>query len=303
MRIAAEYDSDEKKQIFDVLGIDYLVVALCDFDEGTLVNLKQAERSNLDAVNQALGEDNHSFSERIRYYYDHFVIKESAPDFLEKMDLAYLRSYLEDHDRFVYPLRTVRNPAGHQFFDVQIVPLRGSSKFVMGFRYMDELAAEREPQRRIKDQYEQRLTENHLALAGLSTDYTIAFLVNVDTDDYEIVFYQETNHAKTMEGVKKFSEYVERYVESVVLPQSKEIVRRTLSTADMKKQFEKESDYFFSFETIPNGAGLSCFQGHIVKEYTENGRYALLGFRSVDEVVQQERYYVAENGKGVNLWR
>lgn len=217
------------------------------------------------------------------------------------MDLSYLRSYLEDHDRFVYPLRTVRNSAGHQFFDVQIVPLRGSSKFVMGFRYMDELAAERETQRRIKDQYEQRLTENHLAMAGLSTDYTITFLVNVDTDDYEIVFYQETNHAKTMEGVKKFSEYVERYVESVVLPQSKEIVRRTLSTADMKKRFEKESDYFFSFETIPNGAGLSCFQGHIVKEYTENGRYALLGFRSVDEVVQQERYYIAENGKGVNL--
>ncbi len=136
--------------------------------------------------------------------------------------------------------------------------------------------------------------KTRLVLSGLSTDYTIAFLVNLDTDDYEIVFYQKTNHAQEMKNVRTFTEYVERYAESVVLPGFKELLKTTLSCADMKKRFETESDYFFSFETIPNAAGLSYFQGHIVKEYSENGHYALLGFRSVDEVVKQERYYKEE---------
>ena len=136
--------------------------------------------------------------------------------------------------------------------------------------------------------------KTRLVLSGLSTDYTIAFLVNLDTDDYEIVFYQKTNHAQEMKNVRTFKEYVERYAESVVLPGFKELLKTTLSCADMKKRFETESDYFFSFETIPNAAGLSYFQGHIVKEYSENGHYALLGFRSVDEVVKQERYYKEE---------
>ena len=56
-------------------------------------------------------------------------------------------------------------------------------------------------------------------------------------------------------------------------------------------QVEKEKEYYFAFETIPNAAGLSCFQAHIVKEYDGNDHYAFLGFRSVDEVVKQERYY------------
>ena len=282
---------NQEKQILDVLSIDYLVVALCDFEDGSLIHLKQAPRSNLDAVNQALGTANCCFAERVKYYYDHFVVKDSAPDFLKKVNMDYLRSYLSDHERFIYPFQALRNPAGHQYLEIQAVLLPQTTKFVMGYRYMDDVEAERKKQREIESSYQQRLTESKLALSGLSTDYTIAFLVNVDTDDYEIVFYQKTNHAQTMDGITKFSEYVERYVENVVLPNFKESMKQTLSSADMKKRFETETDYYFSFETLPNAAGLSYFQGHIVKEYTESGHYALLGFRSVDEVVKQERYY------------
>ena len=282
---------NQEKQILDTLSTDYLTVSLCDFKENSLVHLRQASKSNLDAVNQALGAENQCFSDRIKYYFDHFVIKNSAPDFLEKVNMDYLHSYLSDHERFIYPFQALPGPSGHEYFELQAVPLHGSTKFVMGFRYMDDIEAERKKHQEIESSYQQRLTESKLALSGLSTDYTIAFLVNVDTDAYEIVFYQKTNHAQEMDKITKFSDYVERYVESVVLPDFKQNMKQTLSIADMKKRFETETDYYFSFETLPNAAGLSCFQGHIVKEYTENGHYALLGFRSVDEAIKQERYY------------
>lgn len=57
------------------------------------------------------------------------------------------------------------------------------------------------------------------------------------------------------------------------------------------KHFETEDEYHFSFETSPNAAGLSCFQAHIVKEYEEGSHFAFLGFRSIDEIVQKERFY------------
>lgn len=282
---------NQDTQILNALSIDYLVVSLCDFETATLIHLKQAPKSHLESINQVLGEDNHSFAERVKYYYDHFVIKETAPDFLQKVEITYLRNYLAEHERFAYSFQTIPNPAGHQFFEVQAVSLPGGSKFVLGFRYMDDIEAERQKHREVETSYRQQLTENRLTLAGLSTDYTIAFLVNVDTDAYEIVFYQTTNHAKAMDGVETFSEYVDRYVNNVVLPEFKESMKKTLSIADMRRRFEAETDYYFAFETLPNAAGLSCFQGHIVKEYTKNGHYALLGFRSVDTIVKQERHY------------
>lgn len=61
--------------------------------------VKLSENTNAILVKEQLGYECHSYSERIRYYYDHFVVKESAPDFLEKMSADYLMEYLAYHDR------------------------------------------------------------------------------------------------------------------------------------------------------------------------------------------------------------
>ena len=68
-------------------------------------------------------------------------------------------------------------------------------------------------------------------------------------------------------------------------------MRRELDSNVIKKHFETEDEYHFSFETSPNAAGFSCFQAHIVKEYEEGSHFAFLGFRSIDEIVQKERFY------------
>lgn len=67
-----------------------------------------------------------------------------------------------------------------------------------------------------------------------------------------------------------------------------EAMKHGLSSATIKKRFETVDDYHFSFETIPNAAGLSCFQAHIVKQYDGDKHIAFLGFRSVDDVVKKK---------------
>lgn len=146
-------------------------------------------------------------------------------------------------------------------------------------------------EKQLELKYDQELLEHNRVLSGLSLDYTIAFVLNLDTDEYKIIFNQKTNHAKNKGDVKKFADYVEEYAESFAIPESKEAMKLELGCNRIKERFETEDEYHFSFETIPNAAGLSCFQAHIVKEYDGGGHFAFLGFRSVDEVIKQERFY------------
>ena len=86
--------------------------------------------------------------------------EESAPDFTYRLSAAYLK----EHDRFAYRFRTYPNPAGMQYFEVQIVRLTGMDGFktVMGYRYIDDI---------IKEQEKQKVQlENALADATLNSE-------------------------------------------------------------------------------------------------------------------------------------
>ena len=419
----------KEKNILDVLSIDYTSVYLCDLLNDTMIPVKQEPDTNAAITELHIEAGFRSFSFRIRYYFEHFVVKESAPDFPEKLSSDYLIEYLGHHERFAYRFRCHPNPAGQQHFEVQIVRLKNVPGFqvVMGYRYIDDIIEEQQKQKfqleqalesaslnseivdsiskiywliyrmdlvhgtyeeisagkemhrltgksgyteevfrevretivaleyqeimerfldtstlwtrladtesismeyrsvsgswhlarfivkkrdltgkvtnvlyvvrqidrekQLENEYKQEIRENNRVLTGLSLDYTIAFVLNLDTDEYSIAFNQKTNHAKIMNSISTFSDYVDDYAEKFVLPEFRESMRRELNSTTIKQRFEKEKEYYFSFETVPNAAGLSCFQAHIVKEYDGKDHYAFLGFRSVDEVVKQERYY------------
>ena len=127
-------------------------------------------------------------------------------------------------------------------------------------------------------------------LYGMSLDYTIAFILDLDTDDYDIVFSQATNHAQA-NGLGKFTAYVARYAADFVVPDQRAAFNHELSYLTIRERFEAAGDYHYVFETTPNAAGLSHFQAHIVKIYDEDGHFAFLGFRSIDDILQRERFY------------
>ena len=127
-------------------------------------------------------------------------------------------------------------------------------------------------------------------LYGLSLDYTIAFVLDLETDGYEIAFSQATNHAQKNE-LSKFTAYVARYADAFVVPDQRETFEHELNHLTIRERLEKRNEYHYSFETVPNAAGLSFFQAHIVKEFDEYGHFAFLGFRSVDDIVKRERFY------------
>ena len=139
---------NQEKEILNALSIDCTSVYYCDLDTDVMETLKCEAGTNMGAFEKDIMTGLHSYAFRLKQYYDNFVVKESAPDFMEKMSAANLKSYLADHDRFVYRFRVQMNPAGKSCFEAQIVRLKEAEGFkvVMGYRYIDDILMEQEKQ-------------------------------------------------------------------------------------------------------------------------------------------------------------
>ena len=128
-------------------------------------------------------------------------------------------------------------------------------------------------------------------LSGLGGDYTAAYMINLDTDYFEVVINQETNHAAKQKKEPGFETYVSKYADKYVLEEYRKAMKRELHRDNLKAQFATKKEFYFTFETPPNDIGQTCFQAHAVREYGKDGNYAVVGFRCVDELIKKEREY------------
>lgn len=138
-------------------------------------------------------------------------------------------------------------------------------------------------------------------LHGLGADYTAAFMINVDTDYFEVIINQKSNNSAKQKKVSLFTDYVNGYVDKYVVAESQEHMRRELNIITMRERFKTQNDYSFTFQTTPNEIGQTTFQAHAVKEYGPDGRHAVVGFRCVDDIIKKEREYQAELDKAYQI--
>lgn len=280
---------NQEKKILSAMSVDYLVVSLCDFEQDTLYHLKKDPKSNLEMVNQALGGSNHCFSDRIKCYYENFIVKESAPDFLEKVNLTYLKEYLKNHERFAYSFRAKANPAGRQHFELQIVPLTGSSKFVMGFRYMDDLVEEREKQK--------AKLENALAEANLNSEiinsigkiYWLIYRIDLRSGTYEeISAGEEMHHFTGKQG--KFGEAFRNARETVVESAYQESMEQFLDTSTLPERLKDTESVSEEYQATNGSWHRARF---IVKKRDESGKvtHVLYVVREIDQEKKKEIEY------------
>lgn len=59
-------------------------------------------------------------------------------------------------------------------------------------------------EKELEIKYKQEVLEYNRVMSGLSLDYTIVFVLNLDTDEYRIVFTQTTNHAQIRQNITGF---------------------------------------------------------------------------------------------------
>ena len=229
----------KEKSILDVLSIDYTSVYTCDLLNDIMIPVKQEENTNGAITECQIEAGFQSFSFRIRYYFEHFVIQESAPDFVEKLNADYLIEYLGHHDRFAYRFRCYPNPAGKQHFEVQIVRLKNVPGFqvVMGYRYIDDIIEEQEKQKVLLEEALESASLNSEIVDSISKIYWLIYRMDLVKGTYEEISAGQEMHRLT--GKHGSTEDVFKEArETIVSSEYQEIMKEFLDTSTLNERLK-----------------------------------------------------------------
>ena len=220
-----------ERSVLDSVTVDYSAIFYANLDKNTIYAVKQNMKDYTMQGLQALGGEFNDYSSHMRYFYDRYVIKESAPDFLEKVSKSFLEKYLADHERFAYRFQCVPSPEGHRYFDVQIVRLKTEADFcvVMGYRYIDDLVAAQERQKKaLQDAYRAEANKNEV-IEALAEFYECICMVDLVRKEYMVVSGKD----------KQFS-----------CPETLSSLRELMLQKCVSQEFWPEAGPFLDFDTL-----------------------------------------------------
>ena len=167
-------DAEKERQMLGALCVNYTAAYCCDLMADRMEVIK---RKNFSHCAQEKGRMRGalSYSEWIRHAFETFVVKGTAPDYLEVFDAQNVMRHLQREESFVYRHRTLPNGAGMEYFEATVVRLyvdEKSFKVIVGYRPIDDIIAEeRERQRKLENEV--------AALRNIHENLFWAFIYNI----------------------------------------------------------------------------------------------------------------------------
>ena len=147
--------SETERQMMNALCINYTAAYCCDLMKDYMEPIKQRKFSHSARARSHMKNPN-SYSEWLRYSFDHVVVKEESSDYLEVLDAENLMHRLQEEESLVYPHRTKPNEVGMEYFEATVVRIyvdAQSFKVIIGYRPIDDLIArERKHQRALEEE-------------------------------------------------------------------------------------------------------------------------------------------------------
>lgn len=104
---------NERNRILSALSRDYTTILLCDLKQDTFEVVKGDTFTHHDhEEKQKLVRESNCYSERVRYFFENVLIKESAPEYLERLLPEYLMNELQETDSIEIYYKTIPNGSG-----------------------------------------------------------------------------------------------------------------------------------------------------------------------------------------------
>ena len=298
---------NKEKSILDALSVDYTSIYYCDLMKDVLIPLKCEEYNNAAVIIKGIAGESGSYSSVIQHYFEHFVIRESAPDFLEKLDAKYLMEYLSKNKRFAYKYRVQPNKIGQQYFEVQIVrlPEEDGFKAIMGYRYIDDLVAGQE---KLQTELENALAEatlNSEIVGSISKIYWLIYRINLAEGTYEEISAAQETHKLT--GRKGYvADILEEMYNKIVSEEYREVMREFWNISTWAERLKGTDSVAVEYKTRAGSWNLARI---IAKKRDREGNVlsALYVVRKIDQEKQKEIRYKqqlmdsAEDARRANL--
>lgn len=298
---------EKEKKVLDTLCIDYTSVYYCDLLKNIIYPIKQGELTNAFIIDQRLKDQKHCYTHRMKYYFEHFVVHESAPDFIARLSSTNLMRILKKQERFAYRFRTNPNLAGQQNFEVQVVRLNDNDGFkvVMGYRYIDDILQEQERQKIKLENALEEATLNNEIISSISKIYWLIYRMDLENGTYEeISAGQEMHYLTGKHG--KTEEVFQDVRETIVSLEHQELMKEFLDTSTLAQRLKDTESIGVEYRAKNGSWHLARF---IVKKRNVDGNVTnvLYLVREINKQKQMELEYqekllnIAEDAKRANM--
>lgn len=285
----------KEKSILETLCSDYTSVYICDLEADSIVPINSTipfMSNEEQRYEERFGSQLYKFSFRMKLVYDDLIVKESAPDLIEKMDPQYLIKYLSDHNRLFYRLRVRPNRSGYEHFELQMVRLQSMDgyKVIMGLRYIDDVIREEERQKVLLEDALAASNRKNEVIGSISKLYFQVFSVDLRDDTYKEVFADDRymmDEAKHTGSAQRDSDKVMLcFVDKAYRPQLETFV----NYSTLPERLADKETISMEYQSI---SGIWMSAAFIVQARDKNGKVIKVLFlmKQIDEEKRRELEY------------
>lgn len=282
-KVQKEKEQEYSNQIISALTKDYTTILLCDLKQDTFEIIKgDTFTHNVPAEKQQLVPESNCYSERVQYFFENVLIKDSAPEYLERLLPDNLMKELKETDSIEIYHKTIPNRTGFRHFLARAIRLSNEEdhfKIILGFYSVDEIMKK-----------EQEIELQREIIEGLGKEYFSVLAVDLDKD---LVFsYRESEETGKIfldfcrKCGNRWSKMVPFYAKTMVADNTNGEFEKQLDLEVLRSQEENFSmTYEFKSET-----GIKYYQARVAYVKKIDGtRMAVVGTRDIDSLIKKER--------------
>ena len=274
---------NERNQVLSALSRYYTTVLLCDLKQDTFEIIKaDAFTYNDHEEKQELVRGSNCYSERIRYFFENVLIKDSAPEYLERLLPDHLMKELKETDIIELYHKTIPNENGFKHFLARAIRLSYDEehfKIILGFYSIDEIIKK-----------EQEIELQREIITGLGKEYFSVLAVDLDKD--QVFSYRESEENGRIisdfcrECDNRWSKIIPSYAKVMVSDNTNGEFEKQLGLEALRSQ---EKDYSMTYE-FKSETGINYHQVRVAYVKKKDGtRMAVVGTRNIDSLIKKER--------------
>ena len=274
---------NERNQVLSALSRYYTTVLLCDLKQDTFEIIKaDAFTYNDHEEKQEIVRGSNCYSERIRYFFENVLIKDSAPEYLERLLPDHLMKELKETDIIELYHKTIPNENGFKHFLARAIRLSYDEehfKIILSFYSVDEIIKK-----------EQEIELQREIITGLGKEYFSVLAVDLGKD--QVFSYRESEENGRIisdfcrECDNRWSKIIPSYAKVMVSDNTNGEFEKQLGLEALRSQ---EKDYSMTYE-FKSETGINYHQVRVAYVKKKDGtRMAVVGTRNIDSLIKKER--------------
>ena len=294
---------ERERQILMILCEDSTSVFKVNLINDTAEVIKIDSETNVSTV--LFPEDNTvlSYSKEMKRFYDKFVVKESAKDYLKIFDVENLKKELSQKERISSQFEMIPNAKGQQYFEIRATRISQTDEnfqILLDFRHIDEIIAEeKKHQKELKEALDETQKNNEI-ISAIGKIYFSIYHIDIQNECFKELSNKNKIYQLSQEPGKQFNEIVEDNIKSIAKEFS-DSVKEFLDISTLNKRLKEKESVSIEYMMLDGDWHLARFIVQ-ARDENKNPKDVLLAIRLISEEKKKEKYLrgVADNANQAN---